>query len=265
MTVVTLTTDFGLGDAYVAAMKGVILSINPKATVVDVCHTISPQNITQAAYILSTATSYFPDGSVHVAVVDPGVGTKRRPVLLVTPKACFVGPDNGVFNYVTAQSHGQSQAFEITNPAYWLSPISATFHGRDIFAPVAAHLSLGVPPHEIGIPTSSSKGSRLSRPKTADDGTLTGRVIHVDHFGNLITDIMKADMPKGRVFIEVFGHIIDDVSTSYEDEEGLLALFGSDARLEVSVTKGSAASYLGAKIGDEVKVGPSRTSLRGGM
>ncbi len=262
MTVITLTTDFGSDDAYVATMKGVILSINPKATIIDICHTIKPQNITQAAYILSTATSFFPEGTIHVAVIDPGVGTKRKAVLLVGPKAYYVGPDNGVFGYVSSQSAHKLHMFELTESKYWLHPVSYTFHGRDIFAPVAAHLSLGVPPHELGSSITALSGVALSRPYHHEDGTLIGKVIHIDHFGNLITDIMKSDMPKGRVFIEVFGHIIDDVSTSYEDEEELLAIFGSDDRLEVSVKKGSAARYLDANIGDEVKVGATKTSLR---
>lgn len=262
MTVITLTTDFGTEDAYVSIMKGVILGINPKAAIVDICHTVRPQNITQAAYILSTAANYFPDGTIHVAVIDPGVGTRRRAVLLVGPKSYYIGPDNGVFGYVESQSTHKMHAFELTGERYWLHPVSHTFHGRDIFAPVAAHLSLGVAPHELGTPIASLSSVALSRPHNHEDGTLIGKVIHIDHFGNLITDIMKTDMPKGRVFIEVFGHIIDDVSTTYEDEEGLLAIFGSDDRLEVSVTKGSAASYLGAKIGDEVKVGATKTSLR---
>jgi hypothetical protein len=263
MTVITLTTDFGTDDAYVAIMKGVILSINPKATIVDICHTIRPQNITQAAYILSTATSFFPDGTIHIAVIDPGVGTKRKAVLLVGPKAYYVGPDNGVFSYVASQSAPKIHVFELTKSNYWLYPVSHTFHGRDIFAPVAAHLSLGVPPHELGSSIAALSDITLSRPYHHEDGTLIGKVIHVDHFGNLITDILKSDLPKGRVFIEVFGHIIDDVSTSYEDEEELLAIVGSDGRIEVSVQKGSAARYLGANIGDEVKVGANRTSLRG--
>ena len=263
MTVITLTTDFGTDDAYVATMKGVILSINPKATVVDICHTIRPQNITQAAYILSTATGYFPEGTIHIAVIDPGVGTKRRAVLLVGPKAYYVGPDNGVFSYVASQAAPKMHAFELTNQRYWLNPVSHTFHGRDIFAPAAAHLSLGVAPHELGSSITALSGVALSRPYHHEDGTLIGKVIHIDHFGNLITDIIKSDLPKGRVFIEVFGHIIDDISTSYEDEEELLAILGSDGRLEVSVQKGSAARYLGANIGAEVKVGANRTSLRG--
>ena len=262
MTVITLTTDFGTDDAYVSIMKGVILGINAKAAIVDICHTVRPQNITQAAYILSTAANYFPDGTIHVAVIDPGVGTKRRAVLLVGPKSYYIGPDNGVFSYVASQATPRMHVFELTNERYWLHPVSHTFHGRDIFATVAAHLSLGVAPHELGTPIASLSSVALSRPHQHEDGTLIGKVIHIDHFGNLITDIMKPDMPKGRVFIEVFGHIIDDVSTSYEEEEELLAIFGSDGRLEVSVKKGSAARYLDANIGAEVKVGATKTSLR---
>jgi S-adenosylmethionine hydrolase len=262
MSIITLTTDFGVHDAYVAAMKGVILGINKKATIVDVCHTITPQNITEAAYVLSAVTKYFPDGTIHIAVVDPGVGTKRRPVLLVTPQAYFIGPDNGIFNYVASSPQSRAQAFHLNNQRYWLSPLSNTFHGRDIFAPVAANLSLGVPPHELGEMIESLGKAELSQPTVSKDGTIIGKVIHADHFGNLITNIMEHDLPKGQVFIETGGHIIDDISTSYEDDEGLLAIIGSDGRLEVSVYKGSAARYLGVGVGGEVKVGVNKASLK---
>jgi len=150
MAIITLTTDFGIDDSYVAEMKGVILSINPEVTIVDICHTISPQNIAQAAYILSTTNRRFPRGTIHVIVVDPGVGTERQAVLLINEHGYFLGPDNGVLSYVVEEAGEGIEAFAITNPSFWLSPLSNTFHGRDIFAPVAAYLSLGTSPQEFG-------------------------------------------------------------------------------------------------------------------
>lgn len=263
MDIITLTTDFGTDDPYVAAMKGVILSINPEVTIVDICHTIKPQNIAQGAYILSTTYHYFPKGTIHIVIVDPGVGTERQAVLLITPQAFFLGPDNGVLGYIVEEAFPELEAIALTNPRFWLSPLSNTFHGRDIFAPVAAHLSLGVPSHEFGDPIPSPVTFPIPRPQLGEDGVLIGQVIHIDRFGNLITDIKREDLPRGRLFIEVCGHIIDDLSSSYDEGEELLAIIGSSERLEVSVKNGSAARFLRAKVGDEVKVGINKSSLKG--
>lgn len=263
MAIITLTTDFGYDDPYVAVMKGVILGINSDARIVDVCHTIKPQNIAQAAYILSTSSRYFPKGSIHVAVVDPGVGTQRQALLLVTANAVFLGPDNGVLSYVIEEYQPDIEVLTLTNKSFWLAPLSSTFHGRDIFAPVAAHLSCGTPPHEFGRAVEALSLIPVSRPLMGEDGVLIGHVIHVDWFGNLITDIRQTDLPDGRLFVEVGGHIIDDLSQTYEEGEELLAIMGSDNRLEVSVKNGSAAGFLRAGIGDEVKVGINKTSIKG--
>lgn len=263
MPIITLTTDFGIDDPYVAVMKGVILSIDPDATIVDLCHTVKPQDIVQGAYILSTTHRYFPEGSIHVAVVDPGVGTDRQAVLLVTARGLFIGPDNGVLSYVIEEALPDVEAIALTNSRYWLSPLSNTFHGRDVFAPVAAHLSLGAPPHEFGDVIPSIATISIPQPRVGEDGVVSGRVIHIDRFGNLITDIRESDLPKGRHFIEVGGHIIDYLSSTYEEGEELLAIMGSENRLEVSVKNGSAAKLLKAKVGDEVKVGVNKTSLKG--
>lgn len=265
MAIITLTTDFGNDDPYVAAMKGVTLDLNPEVTIVDICHNIKPQNIAQAAYILSTTYHYFPRGTVHIAVVDPGVGTERQAVLLITHQAFFLGPDNGVLSYIVEESLPEIETIALTNPRFWRSPLSNTFHGRDIFAPVAAHLSLGVSPYEFGDLIPSIAAFTISRPQIGEDGVLIGKVIHIDHFGNLISDIKPEDLPKGRIFIEVGRHIIDDLSSSYEEEEALLAIIGSGERLEVSLRNGSAARFLRANIGDEVKVGATKTSLKGSM
>lgn len=275
MALITLTTDFGLDDAYVAAMKGVILSINPQVTIIDLCHSIEPQNIAQAAFVLSTNYRYFPQGTIHVVVVDPGVGTERLAVLLITPSAFFLAPDNGVLSYVVEEfaPAGEEQpaagerwlgpelrAIALSNPHFWRHPVSDTFHGRDIFAPVAAHLSLGTPATDFGdlIPTLLT----LPTPRTEkrESGVLVGHVLHIDHFGNLITNIKSEDLPRGKLFVEVAGHIIEDLSPTYAEAEELMAIIGSSGHLEVSLKNGSAAKLLRAKIGDEVSI----TSLGGG-
>jgi len=265
MGVITLTTDFGLQDPYVAAAKGVILSINPQVTIVDISHSVEPQNIRQAAFLLSTTHHYFPKGTIHVAVVDPGVGTERKAVLLVTPRGFFIAPDNGLLSYIVDETPvDELQAYAITNTGYFLSPVSDTFHARDVFAPVAAHLSRGMSPQEFGEGIDSIIAFPIPRPQVGEDGALVGHILHIDRFGNLITDIKKSNLPRGRVFIEVHGHIIDDLSHTYadEDEQGLLALVGSSGNLEVSMSNSSAARFLQAKMGDEVKVGKSEVSLR---
>jgi S-adenosylmethionine hydrolase len=263
MSIITLTTDFGHDDPYVAVMKGVILGINPSVDIIDICHTIKPQNIAQAAYILNTSSRYFPKGTIHVVVVDPGVGTERRALLVVSPEAIFLGPDNGVLSYVMEEAQPEVEVIALTNTRFWLTPLSNTFHGRDVFAPVAAHLSLGTSPGEFGEAIQSLSLTPVSRPLMGEDGVLIGHVIYVDWFGNLITDIRQADLPEGRLFVEIGGHIIDDLSQTYDEGEELLAIMGSDNRLEVSVKKGSAAGFLRAGVGDEVKVGINKTSLKG--
>ena len=265
MAIITLTTDFGLQDPYVAAAKGVILSINPQVTIVDISHDVQPQNIRQAAFLLSITHEYFPKGTIHMAIVDPGVGTERRAVLLVTPTAFFIAPDNGVLSYVLDETPPQDvQVYALTNTQYFLSPPSDTFHGRDVFAPVAAHLSRGISPEEFGHAIESIAAFPIPRPQVGEDGVLIGQVLHIDRFGNLITNIKKSNLPTSRVFIEVHGHIIDELSRTYsdEDQEGLLALIGSSGNLEISMTNSSAARFLRAKMGHEVKVGINRASLK---
>ena len=266
--VITLTTDFGLADAYVAAMKGVILGINPEAKLIDICHSVEPQNVSQAAFVLSTAYQFFPERTIHVVVVDPGVGTERRAIILRTPQADFVAPDNGVLSYVIQQSSAQPvmdrrqielepelEAVAITRPEFWRSPVSPTFHGRDIFAPVAARLSLGLLPADFGEPVTSLTVLPLSRPSRASDGTVVGHILHVDNFGNLITDIKSDDLPQARqVTIEVGNQFISGLSRTYGEGEGLLALIGSSGYLEVSLKEGNASAFLGVRVGSEVKI-----------
>jgi S-adenosylmethionine hydrolase len=253
--IITLTTDFGLADAYVAAMKGVILTINPEAKIVDICHNIKPQNVSGAAFVLSTAYRYFPRKTIHVVVVDPGVGTERRAIILRTPAADFVAPDNGVLSYVMpdhSEIRPRREMVAITNQRFWRSPVSATFHGRDIFAPVAAHLSLGASLADFGEKITSLKTLPLPRPQRSKDGSLIGHIIHVDSFGNLITDVRQDDLPRGEVTIEAGGKTISGLSRTYAGGKGLLALIGSGGYLEVALREGSAGAFLNAHSGDEV-------------
>ena len=257
--VITLTTDFGLDDAYVAAMKGAILSINPEARLVDICHTVRPQAISQAAFILSTAYPFFPAGTVHLVVVDPGVGSERKAILLRTPSAYFVAPDNGVLSYVIddcTTSKDQVAITSITNPRFWRSPVSATFHGRDIFAPVAAYLSLGHQPSDFGEDIAAIKMIQITRPLQNPDGSITGTVRHIDSFGNLVTCIRRRDLPSkaGTLVTEISGRKITGLAHTYAESEGLLTLFGSSGYLEISVKDGSARDLLGTEVGDEVSI-----------
>ncbi len=270
---ITLTTDFGPQDGWPAAMKGVILGINPGAVVVDISHEAPPQDIAHAAFVLWTVYRYFPPDTVHVAVVDPGVGTSRRALLLVTPHGRFVAPDNGLLTYVLSDAGagavaGQGadflrpvqvnvppgcQAYALTQPAYWRQPVSTTFHGRDIFAPVAAHLSTGVPPADLGQPVDWVVALNVPAPEVRL-GETVGRIIHVDRFGNLVTSIRPEHLPGRRIQAQVEGHRATGLALSYAEGDGLLALIGSHGCLEIAARNGSAAARTGARPGSEVRV-----------
>jgi len=266
MRLITLTTDFGLEDAYVGVMKGVILGINPAASIVDLCHAVPPQDVRAAAFLLHTAWRYFPPGTIHVVVVDPGVGSQRRAIAVDVGAATFVAPDNGVLSYVLAKVK-EARAVHLTNQRYWLPKVSATFHGRDIFAPVAAHLSLGVPLAELGEPLSLGElvTFPLPRPERQacterserGNGNWVGHVVHVDHFGNLVTDLeAEAIGDTQAVVIEVGGRRIVGVRRTYADGTPgePMALIGSSGRLEIAVPGGQAARRLKAQIGDQVRL-----------
>ncbi|MFA5078229.1 MAG: SAM-dependent chlorinase/fluorinase [Dehalococcoidia bacterium] len=271
--VITLTTDFGTGDGYVASMKGVILGINPQATIVDISHSVEPQSIRQASFLLHTSWRYFPEGSIHVVVVDPGVGSHRKAVILKTPTACFIAPDNGILSYVIhditeaqeqhrvrvgqATSHAipdECQAVSITSKEYWRHPVSATFHGRDIFAPIAAHLSLDLPITEFGEGINSLTVFPIPTPFQDASGRIVGHIIHIDRFGNLITNLRSSHIPQGGAAIEVKNQRIDNTSRYYSQGSGLMALIGGNDYLELSYRDGSAASILGAQVGDTIKL-----------
>lgn len=270
-SIITLTTDFGLTDAYVAAMKGVILGINPGVTLVDICHNIKPQDITGAAFVLGMAYPSFSKGTIHLVVVDPGVGSQRRAVILRTPSADFVAPDNGVLSYVIrdaspdftednqkVQLGPELEVYVITESRFWRMPVSPTFHGRDIFAPIAAQLSLGRSPADFGEKITTVATLPLTKPHKEPDGSLVGHIIHVDSFGNLITDITSADLPSQERLadIKISNQTIDGLSHTYAEGEGLLALIGSSNHLEISVKNGNAHDLLNVRIGEEVRVSP---------
>jgi S-adenosylmethionine hydrolase len=280
-SIITMTTDFGLTDGYVAAMEGVILSINPEANLVDICHNIRPQNISQVAFVLSTAYPFFPKKTIHLVVVDPGVGTERRAIILRTPSADFIAPDNGALTYVIQQFSSQSltdditvrqvelepqmEAVTLTESRFWRTPVSPTFHGRDIFAPVAAFLSLGFPPINFGEATTSVAILPLPQPYQTLDGSLIGHVLHTDSFGNLITNIKGDDLPQTKelINVEIGRHAISGLSRTYAEGKGLLALIGSSGYLEVSLKGGSAQAFLDAEVGSEIRVRRLRSSNQG--
>jgi hypothetical protein len=262
--VVTLTTDFGLADSYVGIMKGVILGIAPGAQIVDITHQVRPQHVQQGAYIVQSFAPYFPPGSIHIAVVDPGVGSARRAVALSTPEASFVGPDNGVFTYVWRDGLArwgveQCVAVELTEARFWLPHVSATFHGRDVFAPVAAHLACGVPLNQFGPRIPGLAEVELDEPAAEKDGSLSGRVIHVDHFGNCIMNITREHLTgfdTETLRVEVAGQRVTGLARTFADASSgtLIALFGSDKRLELAMRNGNAAAALGVDIGERVRV-----------
>lgn len=259
--IITLTTDFGTRDPYVAEMKGVILDLARSVQLVDVSHEIEPQQIAEAALTLEGLAAAFPPGTIHLAVVDPGVGTDRRGLVIDTGSQRFVGPDNGLFTAVLARPGWQ--AFELAAPQLRRATVSRTFHGRDIFAPAAAHLALGVPPERFGVPVSDPV--RLPWPEARPvAGGMAGAVIHVDRFGNLVTSI---DAPRvraivgaaGRGTVRIAGRAVPVVGTYAElPPRGAGALVGSRDRLEVVVRDGSAAVTLRARRGTPVLL--SRTT-----
>ncbi len=256
--IITLLTDFGAKDHYVGVMKGVILGINRSARLVDICHEIPPQDIRGAAYVLGTSYRYFPQGTIHLAVVDPGVGSERHGLIVKTDRYLFVGPDNGLFTMVY-DLEKEVEVYKITESAHIPSEISSTFHGRDIFAPVAAHLSQGVPCSELGELISEPVRLNTLRPDSKGS-ILKGTIISMDRFGNLITNINRADFDnfvrQGRFEIVADDVVLDTVARTYSDASRgrMIALFGSSDYLELSTVMGSAAERLKLRVGDTISV-----------
>lgn len=255
--IITLTTDFGLHGPYVAAVKGVLLERAPGSQLVDVCHTIAPQNILEGGFVLANIVDAFPAGTVHLAVVDPGVGTDRRLIAVSVSGQWFVLPDNGLITGVI-RGRRPDEIRAITNPAIRREVVSCTFHGRDILAPAAAHLAVGRPADELGPPLSRSITLRNFEP-TADDRGLVGEVIFKDTFGNLITNIHAdrlGDAPPDSWDIELAGERVVGIGRTYGERPPgtLIALIGSSGWVEIAVVNGDAARFLTAGSGTTVRV-----------
>jgi S-adenosyl-L-methionine hydrolase (adenosine-forming) len=256
---ITLLSDFGTKEGYVAQMKGVISSIT-EARILDITHEISPHNIREGAFILWTTAPFFPVGTIHVAVVDPGVGTERKGLIITTKKQILIGPDNGIL-LPTAHLLGDFIVYEITNPKYMIHPLSRTFHGRDIFAPVAAYIARGVPFGEIGTQTTHFVDLKFSLGEHQGD-RIVGKVLYVDRFGNVMTNIPQEILP-GDIEQKKISLVSGDrqwehvpfVSSYGSVKEGeMLCTIGSNHFLEISVNQGNAAQTLGMNVDADIKL-----------
>jgi len=259
MTVITLTTDFGSGDHEAGVLKGVIWSIAPQVKIVDLSHDIPPQDILAAALLLGRSAPYFADGTIHIGVVDPGVGTSRRGIAARFGSQYFVGPDNGLVTLLLEKAEGNKVPIEFVHldqPQYWLPEVTSVFHGRDVFAPVAAQLAVGVPLSALGKPISDSIRLEIPKPSRTPQGWF-GQVIHIDYFGNLTTNLQAIhfNQPK-EVIVRIKGvQVAGLVSTFGERPPGtLVALFDSSGSLALSIVNGSAAHQLQASVGDDVEI-----------
>jgi len=254
---ITLTTDFGHKDPFVGIMKGVIFGINPHANVIDLSHGIPAQDVLAGALVLGYAAPAFPSGTIHVVVVDPGVGSERRPLLIESEGAFFIGPDNGVLS-LALEGKTVGRIIHLANESYHLKPTSATFHGRDIFAPVAAYLSLGIAPEDFGATVNDF--TRLAWPKVSEAaGALAGKVIYIDGFGNLITNIRERDLSPfdaQGLAISVAGVTVRGIASHYRGggEKACTAIINSWGLLEIFSFQGNAQLLCGAQIGDAVAV-----------
>ena len=255
---ITLLTDFGTADYFVAAMKGVILSAHPSALIIDITHDIPAQDIEAAAFTLLATYSAFPKGTIHVAVVDPGVGSNRRAILIEAHGQFFVGPDNGIFSYVCDQAN--PRIFHLNQPKYFRQPVSDTFNGRDIFAPVAAAIARGIVPMKLGVQVDAYIRLQPLEPVTSR-GVTNGRLIHIDHFGNCVTNITRNELTEAMINdgfrLEIKGQRIHEMRRFFAEEtreNKLFCVWGSAGFLEIAAKNQSAAKLLQAKRGDSVVV-----------
>jgi len=256
---ITLLTDFGDRDFFVASMRGVVLTINPRAVIVDLSHHVPPHSVEAAAYLLKSCYRYFPDGTVHVAVVDPGVGTKRRPLILKTPRHYFLGPDNGLFSYIFKEEH-EVEVREIENQRFRLESSGHTFDGRDIFAPAAAWLTTNQPFESFGRRIEQWETFPIIRPEWTENG-LVGKIVYVDRFGNLISNLTRNDVDafrrehsvEGYAF-QIDGYRIDGLVDSYAEGSKLKpsVLINSHGAVEVFIKEGDAAVQLKIERGAEI-------------
>jgi len=261
-----LLTDFGLVDTYVGQMKGVILSIHPEATVVDITHDVRPQQIKQGAFLAQTAWHVFPPEAIHLAVVDPGVGTERRRLVIESEHGRYIGPDNGVLSAALPDEARPAtagtiplpegvQAYEILNEVYMRHPVSNTFHGRDVFSPAAAHLSAGVQSKDLGLPVDELMALPPFRARQ-EAGGLSGEVVHVDWYGNLITDIRSEDLPEGGFILLVAEHVVRGPYRTFAELPGLGAIVGGSGFLGIAAPNDNAAEALDVDVGEPVVLRP---------
>ncbi len=259
--IITLTTDFGLQDHFVGTIKGVILGIIPDAEIVDICHSVQAFDVLDGALTIAQAYSYFPAGTVHMVVVDPGVGTERRPIVATTDRYHFVAPDNGVLSLVYGKEE-RLHVRHVTAEHYFLQPLSNTFHGRDIFAPLASYLAKGVDPAKFGEEVSDFVRFNVPRPKAVNEHTLRGVVLRVDRFGNLITNITPEDVPllfqpePPPFKIEVGQREITEIKTAYaQGAPGeVFGILGSMGYLEIAANRSAALQILGVGKGTDVNI-----------
>jgi S-adenosylmethionine hydrolase len=258
--IITLTTDFGLTDGFVGVMKGVILNINPDATIVDIAHDIAPQNIKQGAFVFANAYPYFPPNTIHVVIIDPGVGSTRRPIAMQLGATICIAPDNGIISLAIQNSQFKIQCVHLTNPDFWLPRVSNTFHGRDIFSPVAAHLSMGVPIEKMGEPMDDWVRLPQSMKATREGNEIIGQVIHIDRFGNVMTNIgeeMLNGMNRNKIVVRIGDREIHGIKRTYaHGKQGeIIALISSSWNLELAMPNGNAANAIGTLVGSVLKVG----------
>lgn len=257
-SIVTLLTDFGWGDGHIGAIKGVILRINPDCCIIDLAHQVTSHDVMGAALVLGQTYAFYPPGTIHLVVVDPGVGGTRKPLVLKTRDYLFVGPDNGCFTLVLKQEQDM-QAYELAEPRFRLPRVSRTFHGRDIFAPAAAHLSLHIAPEEMGPAVDSADLTRLVIPAPLlDEENLLGEVIRIDSFGNLITNISQKDLEgfasDSQIEIEIKGKRMKGLKQSYEEGKAgeVICLWGSAGLLEICLKERNLNRELGWGRGEKV-------------
>jgi|SRR5579863_220368 len=252
---ITLTTDFGLQDYFVGCVKGVILTIHPLVRLVDLTHEIPPHDVGSAAFVLKESYRYFPRNTVHLAVVDPGVGTLRKPIIVQAEDQFFVGPDNGIFSYILRESEGR--VFEIRESRYVKAIESPTFQGRDLFAPAAAWLAKGIPPQQFGPEISASPAPSWALPRPAAGNRIEGSVAYIDRFGNLITNITRLELgkrPPKRIIVEGEREIPLANCYAAGDEHLPAALINSSGQLEIFLKEGSARAHLRLTVGDKIIV-----------
>ncbi len=249
---ITLLTDFGTRDYFVGAMKGAILSINRQAEIIDITHEIPPQDIRAAAFTLLNYYKTFPKNTIHLCVVDPGVGSERRAILVKTKDYYFVAPDNGLLSYIF-EREADLRVFELTNNKFFAENISQTFHGRDVFAPIAAHLSKGINTEEFGMEITNFIRFESSKPQKISETETAAAIIHVDNFGNLVTNLKSAYLP-ARFMLEINGKEIKKIRKFYAEAESeeLFMIFGSAEFLEIAAFQNSATDLLKVKNGDPV-------------